>query len=243
MRGTRFPGVDLTVYGAAVLHLVRNPALIVVPLLMLIVGVLIRHLLVPFGGGMAGSLTVGLAGFIMMILALFGFGSACILADDVWRRGRGSFDQAWTQTQHRAGDLLTSAVGVTMILTLALYVSQLLSATIGLVLAALATYFMIFALPAAAVGGAPGGLSVQLSIDRVRSAPLAAAIATVVTLVLVFYAAPTLAVLAGGAAAAWVYGGTLALDLLLALFQSIAAAYAALVLTKVFTDLSFTRRY
>ena len=239
----RFPGVDLTVYGTAVLRLVRNPALVVVPLLMLIVGVLIRHLLVPFGGGMTGTLTIGLAGFIMAVLALFGFGSACILADDIWRTGRGSFDHAWTQTQRRTGELLTAAVGVTMILTLALYISQLISVGVGIIIAALATYFLIFAVPAAAAGGVPGGLSIQISIDRVRSAPLAAAIATVVTLVLVFYAAPALAVMVGGAAAAWVYGGTLTFDLLLALFQSIAAAYAALILTKVFTELSLSRRY
>ena len=244
MRRSRFPGVDLPVYGEAVLRLGRNPTLIVVPLLMLIVGVLIGHLIAPFGGGLSGSLTAGLANFIVAVLGLFGFGSACILADDAWRRGRGSFEHAWTETQRRAGDLIAAAVGVTMIVTLALYVAEIFgSLTVGLVLGALAVYFLIFAMPAAAAGGAPGALSIQVSIDRVRSAPLAAAIATVVTIVLVGYLPSMLKEALTGFTATWLFGDALWKDLIGALFQSIALGYAALVLTKIFTDLSFTRRY
>jgi hypothetical protein len=246
MRRRPVAGVDLRVYGSALLLFARNPAIVIVPFLALIVGVLIRQVIAPYGGGALGSLTYGIAQWIAALLMLLGLGSACIMADEAWRRGRASFDSGWVETQRRAGEILSAAVGMTFIVFIAQYVAAI-SAVLGIILSALAVYFLIWTIPAAATGGIPGGAAIQVSIDRVRSAPLAAAIATVVALFLILYAAPLAAgALTGALVAGLPYSSvteTLATQLVGALFQSIALAYSAVFLTKTYTDVAFTRRY
>jgi hypothetical protein len=238
MRRSPVPGVDLSVYVNALPLLLRNPAIIVVPLLALVVGVLIDLALAPGSGGLMGSATFGLGQLLSFLLALFGLGSACIMADGAWRRGRMPFDTAWTQTQHKGGDILFAAIGVSLLLSVGQYVSQLFG-SIGLLLSAVMVCFLIWAIPAAAVGGVPGGAAIQVSIERVRSAPLAAALATIVTLVLVFYAAGALSLAIAGLLGPAASGIVVAL--LFALLRSIAIGYVALILTKTYTDAAFTR--
>jgi hypothetical protein len=243
MRRSPVAGIDLRVYLQAVPLLVRNPAIVVVPLLALIAGVLIREVMAPYGGGPVGSLTFGIAQWIALLLALLGLGSAAIMGDDAWRRGRASFDAAWTETQRRTGEILTAAIGMTFVIFIAQYVTTF-AGTLGLVLMALAVYFLIWTIPAAAVGGIPGGAAIQASIDRVRSAPMAAAIVTVVTLVLVFYLAPIGAgALTGALAGANVYLSPIVTALIGAVLQAIAVAYVAVVLAKSYTDAAFGRRF
>ncbi len=50
--------------------------------------------------------------------------------------------------------------------------------------------FLIWTIPAAAVGGIPGGAAIQVSIERVRAQPLPAILATVVALALLGYVVP-----------------------------------------------------
>ena len=238
MRRAPIPGVDLSVYVSALPLLVRNPAIIVVPLLTLVMGVLINLALAPSGGGVLGSTTLGLGQLLGFLLALFGLGSACIMADGAWRRGRMPFDTAWTETQRKGGDLLYAAVGVTLLLSVGQYVAQLFG-VIGLLLMAVIVFFLIWTVPAAAVGGVPGGAAIQVSIERVRAAPLSAALATIVTLALVFYASGALAALLAGLLGPAASG--IVVSLLFALVRSVAVGYVALVLTKTYADAAFTR--
>lgn len=238
MRRPPVPGVDLSVYVNALPLLVRNPAIIVVPLLTLVVGVLIGLALAPGSGGALGSTTLGLGQLLSFLLALFGLGSACIMADGAWRRGRMSFDAAWTETQRKGREILFTAIGVSLLLSVGQYVTQLFG-PLGLLLMAVIVFFLIWAVPAAAVGGAPGGAAIQISIERVRAAPLAAALATIVTLALVFYAAPALTVVLAGLLGPAASG--IVVSLLFALVRSIAIGYVALILTKTYTDAAFTR--
>lgn len=238
MRNAPLRGVDLGVYAAALPLLIRNPALVVVPLLTLVVGVLLRQVIAPFGGGAGGSLTVGLAQFAASLLMLYGLGSACILADDAWRRGHGSFETSWTRTQTKSGDLLYAAIGIALLVSVGQYVGVVLGGVIGDIAMAVAAFFLIWTMPAAAIGGVPGGAAIQVSIERVRSVPLAAGIATAVTLLLVLFVPPLLiaavAPLLGVAAES-----VIALELIVALVQAITMAYVALVLTKTYSDASF----
>jgi hypothetical protein len=161
------PGIDLGVYVSALPVLVRNPSIIVVPLLMAVIGVLLGVVMTPFSSGTVGSLTLGLAQLISFMLTLFGLGAACVIADDAWRHGRASFDRGWVETRNRGGDILMAAVGFGLLISVGLYVTQLLG-IIGYLVTAAIVVFLIWTIPAAAVGGIPGGAAIQVSIERVR---------------------------------------------------------------------------
>src|SRR5579875_2098050 len=85
-----------------------------------------------------------------------------------------------------------------------------------------------------AIGGVPGGASLQVSIDRVRSAPTRAIVLTVVFLVLYF----------GTLLGPFYLGfyGTVAL-LVGAVLKAIVLGYIALVMAKTYTDGAFGSYY
>ena len=242
MRRAAGPGLDLSVYAKAVPLLLRNPAIIVVPVLMAVIGVLLQLTLVPYSGGVAGSLTGQLASFIAILLELFGLGAACVIADDAWRHGRASFEKGWAEARNRGGDILFSAIGFTLLLSVAQFAGSLLG-PLALILMVLVVVFVLWAIPAAAISGVPGGASIQVSIDRVRGAPLPAIIAAIVTVALLAIGVPLLSVYLSS----WIplLRGSLIVNLLVsALLQGIAVSYVALILTKTYTDAAFgTRRW
>lgn len=230
MRRSPVPGIDLGIYAAALPLLVRNPAIIVVPLLMLIVGVLIGQL---FPGGGLG----GFAALFTTLLSLFGLGAACIMADDAWRHGRASFESGWSDARRRAGDIFMAALGVTLLLTVAQFVGSLLG-PLALLLVAAVAIFLIWTVPAAAIGGIPGGAAIQVSIDRVRSTPLPAAIAAVASVLLIFGA--RLAAINVAAMLVPYTGAAFIVEALIgALLQAIAIGYIGLVLAKTYADSAF----
>ena len=235
-------GIDVTVYATALPVLVRNPSIIVVPLLMAVIGVLLTVVMTPFSSGGIGSATLGLAQLIVFMLTLFGLGAACVIADDAWRHGRASFDRGWVETRRRGSDILMAAVGFGLLVTVGLYVVQLLG-LIGYLLTAAIIVFLIWTIPAAAVGGIPGGASIQVSIDRVRSSPLPAVLATIVALVMLGLAVPIAANWLATLLLTWTYGSILVERLIAAVLQSIAIGYIALVITKTYTDAAFSRRW
>jgi hypothetical protein len=243
MKRSPLPGVDLGVYLQAIPLLVRNPSIIVVPLLMAVIGVLVGRVMQPYGGSPFSQMTSGLAGFILLLLQLFGLGAACIIADDAWRHGRASFDRGWSETQRRGGEILMSALGVAIVTSLGQFVAVLLGSLVSLILSVVIALFLIWAIPAAAIGGVPGGASIQISIDRVRGNPLSAAIATIVTIAVTFFGAPWLATIVIGWLLPYLAGSAPIIEsLLFALFSAIAYGYVALILTKTYSDAAFTRR-
>ena len=242
MRRTTGPDVDLTVYAKAVPLLLRNPSIVVVPVLMAVMGVLLQLTLVPYSGGAAGSMTSQFASFIAFLLELFGLGSACIIADDAWRHGRASFEKGWSETRNRGGDILFAALGFALLLTVAQYASSMLG-PLALLLSVLVVVFVLWAIPAAAIGGVPGGAAIQMSVDRVRSTPLPAVIAAIVTVALLEIAVPLLLI----TLETWIpvlRGSIIAERLAGALLEGIGVGYVALFLTKTYTDAAFgTRRW
>ncbi|HTJ28261.1 MAG TPA: hypothetical protein VMA36_19035 [Candidatus Limnocylindria bacterium] len=242
MRRGPAPDVDLSPYVGAIPLLVRNPTIIVVPLLMSVIGVLFGQLFSPYGGGLLTEATGGIAALIALLLDFFGMGAACVMADDAWRGGRVSFDSGWTEARRRGGDILMAAIGVSLLLSVGQYVSNLFGG-VGIILMAVIAFFLIFTIPAAAVGGIPGGAAIQVSIDRVRSAPLAAGIATAATIVLVLFVPPQAALFLGTLIAPYTAGSdVIVASLLKALIQSITISYMALVLTKTYSELAFSGR-
>ncbi len=242
MRRAPGPDVDLSAYVKALPLLLRNPAIIVVPVLMAVIGVLLQLTLVPYGDGAVGNLTGQLVSFISFLLELFGLGAACIIADDAWRHGRASFEKGWAEARNRGGDILFAALGFTLLLSVAQYAGMLLG-PLALILIVLVVVFVLWAIPAAAIGGVPGGAAIQVSIERVRGAPLPAVIAAIVTVALLALGVPLLSV--DLARAIPLLHASLILNLLVgALVQGIAVSYIALILTKTYTDAAFgTRRW
>jgi hypothetical protein len=233
--------IDLAPYAAAIPLLVRNPSIVVVPLLMAVIGVLLGVVMTPGGGSGIGVATAGLAGLIEFLLTLFGLGAACIIADDAWRHGQASFDRGWTEAQRRGGEIFMASIGFGLLVTVGTYVAAWFG-PIGLLLTVVIITFLIWTIPAAAVGGIPGGAAIQVSIDRVRANPLAAVPATIVSIALLVFAVPYATAALGGMLLQYSFGSTLLYRLAGALLQAIAMGYIALVITKTYTDTAFGAR-
>jgi hypothetical protein len=225
--------LDFSVYLRAFAVLARNPTVIVLPLLAGVIGVLVSQISDVGGGGLLASLTT----FLLLLLQLFALGVAIIIADAGWRRKTASFDEAWQDARRKGRDILFAAFGFTFVLSIAQYASTIVGATIGIVILAIAAYGLIYTIAAAAIGGVPGGAAISVSIERVKSAPLAAALLTAVSLVLFFYV--------GRYVDQFVFT-TLGVTspmvglLLDAVVQAVVTGYIAVVMAKVYSDVSFT---
>jgi hypothetical protein len=233
-------GVDLTMYLRAVGLLVRNPSIIVVPLLMGVIGVFVS-LVIDGSGGILGDLTAQLASLAVLLLNLFGFGAATIMADQAWRRGRASFDDGWAEARRKSGDILIASIGFSFVLFIATIAGGFLG-SFGLVLVAIAAVFLIYTIPSAAIGGVPGGAAIQVSIERARAYPVPTVIVAIVSLAAYALLGPLVApffvrvaVLAGSGLFGVVY------SLLNALVQAVIDAYIALIVSKTYVDISFGR--
>lgn len=228
--------LDPVIYLRALGLLVRNPSIIVVPLLMGVVGVFVGQI-----GGTGGGILGGLTSLLILLLNMFAFGAACIIADMAWRRGRASFDDGWNEARRKGGEILTAAMGFTFVLYLAQFAGTLVGALANILLA-VAIYFLIYTIPAAAIGGVPGGAALQISIERARYHPLPTIVVTVVSVAALFLGSllmPFLTpLLAGSSFASY----ALLAALLGAVVQAIAVGYIALIVTKTYSDISFGRR-
>jgi hypothetical protein len=233
-------GVDPMMYVRALGLLVRNPAIAVVPLLMGLAGVVLTLVLALAANGPLGQLTVSLGQFAVLLMNLFGFGAATIMGDQAWRRGRTSFDDGWADARRKAGDILMASFGFTFVL----YIARLVGAIFGpfgVLLIAAAVVFLIYTIPAAAIGGVPGGAALQVSIERARANPLPTIIVAIVSLVAYFILglafSPLFTLLAGQ------LGESIFSTVLGSIVQAIGIAYIALVVGKTYTDVSLGSRY
>lgn len=234
-------GPDLTPYAGAAGLLLRNPTIIIVPLLAGLAAVLLRQILAHVGGGGLGGLTVGIGGFIIAILQLWGLGAACVHADLAWRRRNAPFDAAWAETQRKNGDILGAAVGVAFVVSLVGAIASILG-PLAPILLALAAFGLIWTLPAAAAGGIPGMAALNASVERVRANPLPAGICTAVVIAL-YLLAQIVATQLGVLAVPLIASTPVLFDVIVAVVLAIAFGYAALVMTKTYTDASFGRRF
>jgi hypothetical protein len=225
--------------------LVRFPAVILAPLLIAVTQILIFRLLsISDSGGMLAGLTTGLAGLFVQLLAGFALCVSLIVADQAWRNGRAPFDQAWDEARRKAPDILMATLGFTFIIWVAGQIGGFLGNIGTIALGAVALFFFIYALPAAAIGGVPGGAALQISLERARSAVPATIFVTVI-FVLVYYVVPVLAtdaILPLLMLTSFEASSVIS-SLLGALIEAVAAGYLALVLAKAYNDVSYGRRY
>jgi hypothetical protein len=235
--------VDLAAYVRAIPLYARHPWLMAAPLLMSLAGALLQ-ILIPSSGGAIGSLTGGLTALFVNLLDSFGLAVSLIIAERAWRMGRSPFDDAWADARRKAGDILMAAFGFTFVL----YVAGLLGGFLGslgaIVLTALAAYFFIYAIPAAAIGGVPGGAALQVSIERVQRS-----YANTFLLAVVFVGLTLLFPTVWGFAAVQLANGpsflrsTAAIEVVGAVIKAFGIGYLALVMAKAYEDASGWRRY
>jgi hypothetical protein len=243
MRRAPMAGPDLGVYVQAIPLLVRNPSIIVIPLLMAVIGVLMGLVLSPYGGGGIGQATTGLAGFILQMLQLFGLGAACVIADDAWRNGHASFERGWSEARRRGSDILMAALGVAIVTSLAQFVAVLLGIWVALALGIVIYVFLIWAMPAAAVGGIPGGAAIGVSVERVRETPLPAVLTAIIAYAVTAFAVPYVSTYLTSLLLPYISGAPIVIPLIGALLSAVAYGYIALIVTRTYTGTAFTRRW
>ncbi len=233
--------VDLLAYVRAIGLLVRNPQIALAPLLAAVAQVLL-FMVVPADGGVLGVIGTSVVSIASQLIVSFGLAVAIIAADDAWRRGRAPFEDAYEGAMRRAGDIVTAAIGYSFLV----YIAGLVGGTFGgpgaLVLTAAATVLCIFMLPAAAIGGIPGGATLQVSAERVRNAPLSAALVAIVFFSTIAFV-PTLIVMALEPLrfSASIFSSGPVSSIVVAAFRAVAWAYVALVLAKAYNDASYGR--
>jgi hypothetical protein len=236
--------VDFAAYLRAVGLLIRNPGLALAPLLMGVAQVLL-FMVLPMGngGGLAGMANSGIASLIAQLLNSFGLAVSLIMAESLWRQRGARFDDAWEGARRNAGGILLAAVGYNFVIWIASYFGSAVPYG-SIVLGVVASFFFIYTVPAAAIGGIPGGAALQVALERARRSPFPTAIVTAVYL-FVYYILTAIVtdavlplVLEKDPYAPYVVGRIVA-----ALVQAIAAGYVALVLAKAYDDASYGRFY
>jgi hypothetical protein len=235
----RTPSFDVTPYVRAFPLLVKNPSLMIAPLLAGVIAVFVSVL----GGGVAvgdpvGSVAAGLTGLLIQLIESFAFAVSLIIADAAWRRG-GSvpFDPSWQEARLRGRDIIFAAIGYSFVLSIATYFQQL-----ALVLYAVAFFAFIYTIPAAAIGGVPGSAALNRSLELVKANALPTALLAVVSVALLLFGEPALVLALRASFIALSGPNEIVLSLIGALVRAICYGYLALVTAKVYSDIAFGRR-
>jgi len=233
MRLGGIPSVDLAAYVKAVPLLLRHPAIFVMPLLAAVVDLLIQQI-TPFFTDPVGGAGNFLFSFIVQLVYGFCFGVAVIAANNVWRRGRTTFDEAWEEGRRKTGGILIATIGFYFLIWIAQYAGSLLgSPVLQIVLQLIVAFFLIYTIPAAAIGGMPGNLAIGASIRTVRANVLGAAILAIVFVVLWIWL-PSFVFAQLGTRL-----GIIEFELVLAAIKAIVLAYLAFPFAKQYDDVAF----
>lgn len=232
MRGGR-RGVDLSIYGRALPYLVRNPSILAMPLLAAVIDMLISYS-TSVATDALGGLGGGIFAMISQIVYLFAFGVAIIQANNIARGYKTKFDDAWEEGRRKAGGILLAAIGFQFITSVAAYAGALLPIPfVPTVLQLVAYFFLILVMPAAAIGGLPGGLALSASFRTVR-VNWAACLILAIAFVLLFIGLPLLVTMYVGG-----QFGFLVYALLIALAKALALAYLAFPFATTYDDIAF----
>jgi hypothetical protein len=223
--------------------LARNPQIALAPLLAAVAEILLFKLMPADGAsGLLGAANASLTSLFAQLIDGFGLAVALIVAETAWRRGRAPFDDAWDEARRKAGDILMATIGFGFVVYVAELVGGLLPGAGPPIMFLIATFFFVYTLPAAAIGGVPGGAALQISLERSRRAVLATGLVTLLYL-FVRLVAPSLIVYAISPLALQIdspSAGTI-LSLIATIPKALLAGYLALVLAKTYDDASYGR--
>ncbi|MGA9943635.1 MAG: hypothetical protein WBE79_13100 [Candidatus Cybelea sp.] len=228
----RRPTVDLAMYAQAVPLLVRHPSIFVMPLLAAVVELLFTQLAYLFTNAVGGAGS-GIFQLLVQLVYLWAFGVTIIQASNIWRKRRGTFDEAWEEGRIKFGSIAIAAIGFQFIVWAASYIGSFLG-TFGLVLGAVAAFFLIYTIPASAIGGMPGSLALSASFRAVRAQPLGSLILAIIFFAIWYVAVPLALpyLLVHLSATLWSF--------VTAGARALALAYLAFPFAKQYDDVAFT---
>lgn len=214
----------------------RTPALILAPLFTGVLGVLVQEFSAPpSSGDFLGGLTGGIMQLLIFLFNCFGLGISVIIAEAAWRRGKGSFEEGWEEGRRKAADIFMAALGLNFIVYIGLQAGSFISPILGEALFVIAFFFLIYTIPAAAIGGIPGFNALNTSIERVReNYPLAIGLA--VCFIVLYWGVGTILIP--------LYTMQLGLVsfLIVAFVRAVILGYFALVLARAYDQVAFVRR-
>jgi hypothetical protein len=216
--------------------LLRHPSVLVAPLLAAVVQLLLGEI-APFFTDPLGGLGTGLFNIVAQLVYGFAFAVAIIAANDIWRKRNAGFDSAWDEARRNAGGILVATIGFYFLIYVAALVGSIFASVLGFVLQLVAAFFLIYTIPAAAIGGMPGQLAIGASLRAARDAVVPTIVLAVVFVLLFFFLPNYLLTLVGP------YIGLIADKLAYAVLQAIVLAYLAFPFAKQYDDIAFTRRW
>jgi magnesium-transporting ATPase (P-type) len=223
--------VDLAMYVQALPLYARNLGVLFPPLVAALIAIGLMYAGVWFFAASGGA-GIGLVALLINIMYGFAFGISVIFADDAWRHGRGNLSSAWSDGRRKAGNILIAVIGFFFLTWVARYIGAMSgSSYVALALGALAVWAFIYSIPAAAIGGTPGGAALSASLQSARRQPLATAILVAICLIvwmgLTYYAIQ------------WLPFDEIGNQIAVALLTAIALGYIALVVAKQYSDVAF----
>ena len=227
--------LDLSMYVRALPMLVRHPSIMVMPLLAAVVDLLVSSVS-PLVNDPLGGLTQGIFQFFVQIIYGFAFGIAVIQASDIWRGRRGTFDDAWEEGRRKAGGIIMATIGFYFLLYVAGYIGGFLGA-VQIALEILAAFFLIYTIPAAAIGGLPGGLAISGSFRAAR-ANIPGTIVLAIVFFLLWVLLPQAIVVYAG-----LHLTPLLFELVIAVIRAIVLGYLAFPFAKQYDDIAFSGRW
>ncbi len=223
--------VDFAMYVQALPLYARNLGVLFPPLVATLIAIGLMYVGVWFFAA-SGEAGIGIIALLINIMYGFAFGISVIFADDAWRHGRANLPSAWADGRRKAGNILIAVIGFFFLTWIARYIGAMSgSGYVALALGALAVWAFIYSIPAAAIGGTPGGASLSASLQAARRQPLATAILVIVSLI-VWVGLTQYAV-------QWLPFNEIGNQIAVALLTAIALGYIALVVTKQYSDVAF----
>jgi hypothetical protein len=223
--------IDFAMYLQAIPLYGRNLGVLLAPLAAALIGLGLAYaagpLFAPING--AGDPIVG---FISQLIYGFAFAISLIFADDAWRHGRAHFVSAWESAKRKAGSILMAVLGFYFLIYVAQMIGAIAGPIVAMALGALAVWAFLYAIPAAALGGVPGGAAFSTSLQAARRHPIATALLTIVSLLVYYYVGLVLPLEIGPFLGA-------GFDAARVLLTAVALGYVALIVSKQYSDFAF----
>ena len=229
------PRIDVAMYFQAIPLLIKHPSILAVPLLAAVVAIVVEAVIGPFATNAVGGAGLGLFGLLVQLVYMWAFGIAIIQASNIWRGRRGSFDEAWEEGRAKFGGILLAAIGFQFLVWVAGYIGAIfgsLAIFLSPLLTAVAAFFLIYTIPAAAIGGLPGSLALSASVRAVR-ANVGGSILLAVVFVLLWYLGPYYLQYVTGTLPSIYY------SLVMAVIQAVLLGYLAFPFAKQYDDVAF----
>ena len=227
------PTVDLAMYVQAIAALIKHPSILAVPLLAAVMAILINAAVAPLLTNAVGGVGAGLFGILVQLIYLWAFGIAIIQASHVWRGRRGTFDEAWEEGRTKFGGIVLAAIGFQFVVWAASYIGSFFGG-FGVLLGVVAAFFLIYTMPAAAIGGMPGSLAISASIRAVRANVAGSVVLAAVFVGLWFVLPFYLQFLTGTLPALY-------FQLVTAVIEAVLLGYLAFPFAKQYDDVAFRR--